>query len=152
MTIFEELKASAQKLGGKPTVTALKKLTRRLRDLEALYGEDTYAAMPRLCLVHPTLFLTEAWRSLKHTDKMIESATRLLKFFGIQVKVEDEDFDVARNVGLINVECVRALKYMAEGYVAQGKTDLADKIRGVAIVWFRVITGADVGAEEFMKT
>jgi hypothetical protein len=60
---FEELKSSAMKLGERGiTITAIKKIARSLRDLEALYspleGEDPYANLPRLALVHPTLFLT----------------------------------------------------------------------------------------------
>ncbi|KAL6709652.1 hypothetical protein ACN47E_001080 [Coniothyrium glycines] len=151
MTIFEELKEWAQKLGEKPTVTALKKFAKRLRDLEALYDEEAYAGMPRLCLVHPTLYLTEAWRTLNHTEKMIESATKLLTYFGILTEVDEEEFSVLKNTGLVNIECVRALKYLAEGYDVKGKTALAEQIRSHAKVWFRVITGADVGCEEFLR-
>ena len=150
MVIFEELKSVAQKLGNTPTVTALKKFAKRLRNLEALYNEDTYAELPRLCLVHPTLFLTEAWRALKNMDKMLESATKLLKYFGILVRSEGDKLEVRKKYGLVNVETVRALKYMAEGYESKGMEALAGEVRKVARVWFMIITGTDVGFEDFL--
>jgi hypothetical protein len=151
IAIFEELKNTAQKFSPVPTVTALKKMAKRMRDLEALYDTDTHAGLPRLCLVHPTLFLAEAWRTLKNVDRMMDCANRLLMYFGIVMHVEDEKFEVSRNSGLINVETVRALKYLAEGYEVKSQTALAENIRGVAKVWFKIITGAEVGVEEFMK-
>jgi hypothetical protein len=151
LAIFEELKSTAQKLSPIPTVTALKKMAKRMRDLEALYDDDAYAALPRLCLVHPTLFLTEAWRSLKNVDRMLEYANKLLKYFGFVIRIEGESLEVCRNAGLINVETVRALKYLAEGYETKSQTALAGSIRGMARIWLRVITGAEVGMEEFMR-
>lgn len=152
MVIFEDLKINAQKLGHAPfTVTALKKFAKRLRELEALYDEEQYNNLPRLCLVHPTLFLTEAWRSLKNAEKMLESAKKLLRNFGIETKVEGAEFTVVANSGLVNVECIRALKYLAEGYTGMGEANLASSIMETAKVWFRTITGADVGSEEFLQ-
>ncbi|KAF2033869.1 hypothetical protein EK21DRAFT_57881 [Setomelanomma holmii] len=151
MALFNELKVTAQKLGAKPTKTALKRFAKRLRELEVLYREDHYADLPKLCLVHPTLFLTEAWRGVKNTDKMIESATKLLRYFGIEVLALGIDFEIAKNSGLVNVECVRALKYLAEGYTTKGQPELASSILRTAKVWFKTITGTDVGSEEFLK-
>jgi hypothetical protein len=150
MSVFEELKSTAQKLGEKPTVTALKKFAKRLRELEALYSDEVYSNLPKLCLVHPTLFLTEAWRGVKNSDKVIDSATKLLRFFGIEVQAEGSEFKVTRNSGLVNVECVRALKYLAESYTAKGQLELASSIIRTAKVWFRIITGTDVGSDEFL--
>jgi hypothetical protein len=151
MAIFEELKNMAQKIGAAPTITALKKMTKRLRDLEVLYNEDRYNGLPRLCLVHPTLFLTEAWRTLKNVDKMIDCANKLLLYFGIVTTAVDEKFQVCQNSGLVNVETVRALRYLAEGYATKGRVELGGRIRDVAKVWFKVITGAEVGMEEFLS-
>jgi hypothetical protein len=153
MALFEELKGKAQKLGSTlPTITALKRFAKRLRDLEALYDESVYAQLPKLCLVHPTLFLTEAWRQLKNTDKMIESATKLLRNFGITVSVEGNEFLVTKSTGLINVECVRTLKYMTEGYIVKGQHDLAGSVTATAELWFRISTGTNVGSKEFLQS
>lgn len=151
MQLFEELKGAAQKLGEKPTFTALKKFAKRLRDLEALYSADAYAELPKLCLVHPTLFLTEAWRGLNNTDKTIEYATRLLRYFGVKAEFAGDTFTVAHNAGLINVECVRALKYLAEAYTSKAQHNLASSITSTAQIWFRIITGTDVGSKEFLS-
>jgi hypothetical protein len=48
------------------------------------------------------------------------------------------------------VECVRALKYLAESYTAKGQLELASSIMRTAKVWFRIITGTDVGSDEFL--
>lgn len=151
LAVFEELKAAAQKLGSKPTVTSLKKFAKQLRGLEVLYDEEAYQRLPKLCLVHPTLFLTEAWRGLKNTDKMMESAVKLLRYFGIKVKIAGDSFSVLENCGLINVECVRALKYLTEGYAYKKQHELASSIISTAEVWFRIITGTDVGWKEFLQ-
>jgi hypothetical protein len=152
MAIFEDLKSMAQKLGTKPpTTTALKKFAKRLRDLESLYSDDAYAHLPKLFLVHPTLFLTEAWRGVNNTDKTIEYASRLLRYFGIETHIQGNNFTILQNNGLVNVECVRALKYLAQGYITKGQSEVADSIMDVARVWFRIITGADVGSEQFLR-
>jgi hypothetical protein len=151
MVLFEDLKKAAQNLEN-PTITALKKFARKVKVLEGLYHEQTYGALPKLCLIHPTLFLTEAWREVNHTDKMIECATKLLAYFGIETRVRESRFEVLMNSGLVNVECVRALKYLAEGYTAKGQPELARSVMETAMTWFRVITGADVGREAFLRS
>ncbi|KAF2831890.1 SET domain-containing protein [Ophiobolus disseminans] len=151
MRLFEELKATAQKLGSKPTVTALKKFARRLRDLEVIYSKEAYEHLPKLCLVHPTIFLAEAWRGLNNVEKTIEYSTRLLRYFGITIQVDGNVFSVLENCGLINVECVRALKYLAEGYKSKNQLETASSVTSTAQVWYRIITGADLGSKEFLQ-
>lgn len=84
-------------------------------------------------------------------DRMIEAAIKLLRNFGIFTTIDSDTFEIRKNSGLVNVETVRALKYMAEGYESKMEANLAIKIRDVAGCWFRVITGSDVGVEEFFK-
>jgi hypothetical protein len=157
--LFEELKGMVMNLGERgTTVTSIKKIARGLRELEALYspteeGEtDVYAALPRLALVHPTLFLTEAWRSVKNIEKMMENALRLLRNFGILATVDSEgQFKITSNSGMVNVETVRALKYLSEGYISKGEKGLSEQCIGLAKTWFFTITGAEMGFEEFFK-
>jgi hypothetical protein len=152
MLLFNELRETAQSLCARPyTVTALKKFAKSLRVLEATYEEGLFDHLPKLCLVHPTLFLTEAWRTLKVVDKGMDYAKRLLRNFGVEVTVEGDEFRVMENSGLINVECVRALKYLAEGYTTKSKHEIASSITTTARTWFRIITGTDVGSEEFLR-
>jgi hypothetical protein len=154
---FEELKSLVMKLGERgTTITSLKKIGRGLRELEATYsppeGADLYARLPRLALIHPTLFLTEAWRGIGNLDKTIEYSKRLLRNFGLITDIVDRRFQVTSNAGFINVEGVRALKYLAEGHRAKGESDIAEQCIAVARVWFVVITGSEVGADSFFKT
>jgi hypothetical protein len=156
--LFEELKGMVMRLSEKgTTITSIKKIARALRELEQLYSSskegqpDAYAKLPRLALVHPTLFLTEAWRTVKNFDKTIEYALKLLRNFGIIVKVEDGQFEIVSNSGMVNVETVRALRYLSEAYSTKEETGLAKQCMNLAHVWFTVITGSSVGAEEFFK-
>lgn len=158
---FEELKSMVGKLGerGATTITAIKKIARGLRELEALYsplaaggGADQYATLPRLALVHPSLFLAEAWRGVKNTEKTIEYATKLLRNFGIVTSVEGGRFRVESCSGLINVEGVRALKYLTEAYTLKGESQLAEDCIGLARVWYVIITGAEVGMQDFLSS
>ncbi|KAF2740323.1 hypothetical protein EJ04DRAFT_572175 [Polyplosphaeria fusca] len=157
MKLFEDLKASVMKLGERgPTVTAIKKIARGFRELETLYApaageDDKYAKLPKLALVHPSLFLVEAWRSIKNTDKMIEYATKLLRNFGINTAVEGGEFRIVSNAGLVNVEVVRALKYLAEGYSVKGEECIAEQCMGIARKFYLIITGSEIGMEEFLK-
>jgi len=153
---FEELKGMVLKLGERgTTVTSIKKIARGVRELEGLYspveGHDPYARLPRLALVHPTLFLTEAWRGVKNTEKMVEYARQLLRNFGIFTQVVNGRVDVDADAGIVNVETVRAMKYLAEGFQAQEKTDLADQCLNIARLWFSIITGSESGADDFLK-
>lgn len=156
---FERLRDMVMKLSGdgSPTITSLKKIGRALRELEALYlptkegKEDSYATLPRLALVHPTLFLTEAWRNMQNVDRMINYAIKLLRNFGILVDVDGEELKVRHNRGLVNVETVRALKYLAEGYMKKGNGELAKQCIQKAKTWYIIITGAEVGMEAFFK-
>ncbi|KAF2440987.1 SET domain-containing protein [Karstenula rhodostoma CBS 690.94] len=157
---FEELKSMVMKLGekGPPTITSLKKTARALREMEALYspasaegqgGEDPYATLPRLALVHPSLFLTEAWRSVKNVDRTIEYAIKLLRNFGIIARTEGKELKVDNQAGFVNVETVRALNYLAEGYTSRGEEELANQCLEKARLWYIIITGSEVGSEQF---
>lgn len=157
---FEQLKSMVLKLSekGPPTITSLKKIARTLRELEALYspsasdsrqGEDRYKRLPRLALVHPTLFLTEAWRRVKNVDRTIEYALKLLRNFGIIVNVEGKELNMEIKAGLVNVETVRALSYLAESYTIQGEKELAKQCLEKAKTWYVTIAGTEVGMEKF---
>ncbi|KAF2684893.1 SET domain-containing protein [Lentithecium fluviatile CBS 122367] len=156
--LFEELKAMVMRLSEKgTTITSIKKIARALRELEELYTSskegqsDAYATLPRLALVHPTLYLTEAWRSVKNVDKTIDYAFKLLRNFGIFAKVEGSRFEIVSNSGMVNIETVRALKYLSEAYTSKGEEQLATQCIDLAQTWFTVITGSEVGAEEFFR-
>lgn len=144
---------------GPPTITALKKISRGVRELEALYSpatsdgqeEDRYATLPRLALVHPTLFLTEAWRGVDNVDRTIECALKLLRNFGIMLKVEGEEIRVEHNSGMVNVETARALKYLAEAYKGKDEEELARQCLERARKWYVVIAGSEAGMDKFLE-
>ena len=158
LELFEGLKGAVMKIGGHganpPTNTAIKKIAKMTAKLEALYEvhAEAYATLPRLALVHPTLWLTEAYRGIKNLDKTIDYAVKLLRNFGIVVKVEGGGFEVVSETGLVNVEVVRALKYLNEAYLAKGEEEVAGMIMELARSWFVCIVGCEVGMEEFLRS
>jgi hypothetical protein len=81
----------------------------------------------------------------------MECSYKLLGAFSISTQVEGEVFRVVGNVGLVNVETVRALKYIAEGFDSKGRTELASIVKEKARCWFRVVTGTEIGFEGFMS-
>ncbi|KAF2013620.1 hypothetical protein BU24DRAFT_464383 [Aaosphaeria arxii CBS 175.79] len=157
---FEDLKNTVMKLGERGmTITSIKKIARGLREIEALYSPsdaatdegDLYRQLPRLALVHPSLYLTEAWKGVNNVDKTIEYARKLLRNFGILTTTDNDRFEVVSNSGLINIEAVRALRYLAEGYTSKGESQLAKDCIELGKLWFLIITGSEVGMEEFLK-
>jgi hypothetical protein len=156
--LFEELKGMVMRLGERgTTVTAIKKIARAVRELEELYTSskdgqsDAYAKLPRLALVHPTLFLTEAWRNVKNVDKTIYYALKLLRNFGIVIKVEGSWLEIVSHSGMVNVETVRVMRYLSEAYTSKEEVELAKQCMDLAYLWYKVITGTAVGAEDFFR-
>ena len=153
--LFDQLKVSVMKTAGSnpPTVTAIKKIAKMMTKLEVLYDThaDSYAALPRLALVHPTIWLTEAWQGVKNVDKTIEFALKLLRNFGIIARIEGANFEVVSEMGLVNVEVVRALKYLTAALLAKGEVRAAEQSIQLARTWYICITGSEVGMEDFFK-
>ncbi|KAF2181585.1 hypothetical protein K469DRAFT_740787 [Zopfia rhizophila CBS 207.26] len=154
LALFNELKAAVMRTGGQgpPTITAIKRIAKMTARLESLYPEDIYTNLPRLALVHPTLFLVEAWRGVRNTDKTIEFAFKLLRNFGIIAKVQSRKLEIEQQAGLINVESMRCLIYLKEGYESKGEGKLAEECLEVAKRWYGVVTGVSVGWEEFLRS
>jgi hypothetical protein len=134
-------------------VTATKKIARMTEKLESLYDShgNLYDSLPRLALVHPTLFLVEAWRAVGNQDKTIEYAFKLMRNFGIRSDWEEDKLTVKDTAGLVNIEVLRALKYVAETFRAKGEHSKAEKAERLGRVWYTCIAGCDVGAGEFFK-
>lgn len=156
--LFTELRKMVMRVGEKgTTITSLKKIARSIRELEGLYTlsgsdqPDRYTELPRLALIHPTLFLTEAWRNMKNTNKTIEYAEKLLRNFGIFARVDGSTIAVSSSSGMINVETVRALRYLSEAFTIKDELVLAGKCMELAHSWFAIIIGTSVGADAFFK-
>lgn len=153
--LFEQLKAAVMKTAGPnpPTVTAIKKIAKLMTKLEALYDAhgDLYAALPRLALVHPTIWLVEAWQSVKNIDKTIEFALKLLRNFGIVANINGSDFELISDKGLVNVEVVRALKHLKGALLAKGHDRAAEQVIELARTWYICTTGSEVGIEGFFR-
>lgn len=73
----------------------------------------------------------------------IEYVVKLLRKFGILTTVEGSVLSMRCKAGLVNVEAVRAMKYLGEAWRAKGEERVAGQCSGVAKMWFEVVTGGE---------
>jgi len=127
------------------TIKHIERLTKKLEDL---HEPSIYSTIPRLLLVHPTIWLTETHRSLRNPSKTIKYAFEVLRNFGFLNAVKDGRLDLDYGKGILNSEGFNALRYAAEAYLAVGKVELSSQCEREARRMFVVLTGSDVGIEE----
>lgn len=127
-----------------PSAT-IKHIERMTKKLEDLHEASIYTSLPRLLLVHPTIWLTEQYRSLRNPTKTLKYAFEVLRNFGF-VNVGNLELDYEK--GMVNSESFNALRYSAEACLAVGKVELSSRCEREARRMFAMLTGSDVGVEE----
>jgi hypothetical protein len=127
------------------TIKYIERLTKKLEDF---HEKSIYASLPRLLLVHPTIWLTEQYRSLRNPSKTLKYAFEVLRNFGFVDAVKDGKLDLDYAKGIVNSESFNALRYAAEAYLAVGKVELSGRCDEEARKMFAILTGSDVGVEE----
>lgn len=133
------------------TIKAIERLTRKL---EELHEPEVYGEIPRLLLVHPSIWLTEAHREKGNHAKVVRWAGEILRNFGFVgglggVAGEAGGGGIGR--GIVNVESFGALKAAGEAYRALGEEGMAERCEVEARGMWEVITGCRVGVEEVFK-
>jgi hypothetical protein len=141
----EVLKSPVNKRIPAATIKYIERLTKKLEDL---HETSIYSALPRLLLVHPTIWLTEQYRSLRNPSKTLKYAFEVLRNFGFVDAVRDGKLELDYGNGFVNSESFNALRYAAEAYLAVGKVELSGRCETEARRIFQILTGCDVGVEE----
>lgn len=108
------------------TIKHIERLTKKLEDL---HEPSIYTSLPRLLLIHPTVWLTEQYRSLRNPSKTLKYAFEVLRNFGFVNAVKDGKLDLDYEKGIVNSESFNALRYAAETYLAVGKVELSSRVR-----------------------
>ena len=126
----------------------IKHIERLTKKLEELHESSIYASLPRLLLVHPTIWLTEQYRSLRNPSKTLKYAFEVLRNFGFVDALRDGRLELDYARGIVNSESFTALRYAAEAYLAVGKVELSGRCEEEARKMFTILTGSDVGVEE----
>ncbi|KAL2064031.1 hypothetical protein VTL71DRAFT_4525 [Oculimacula yallundae] len=129
---------------------AIKAIERLVRKLEDLHEPAVYANIPRLLLVHPTIWLTDAHRAAGNHAKVIKYALEILRNFGFVDPVREGRLCLdgeAGVFGITNCETFSALRIAAEAYRALGSVDLAAQCEDAARRMFVVLTGSGVGVD-----
>jgi hypothetical protein len=127
------------------TIKHIERLTKKLEDL---HEAPIYSSLPRLLLVHPTIWLTEQYRSLRNPSKTLKYAFEVLRNFGFVNAVRDGELELDYDKGIVNSESFNMLRYAVEAYHAVGKVELSVRCEEEARRMFKILTGCDIGIEE----
>jgi hypothetical protein len=143
----EALRASSSSRISSATIKHVERLTKKLEDL---YEPKIYSNLPRLLLVHPNIWLTDAYRTLKNPSKTAKYALEVVRNFGFIDPIRNGKL-VLDSEGVANSETCNALKYAMEGFEQMGKMDMAAQCEGAARRMYAVLTGCSVGVEEYLN-
>jgi hypothetical protein len=149
--VVKKIKADVMKWspGSKIPVATIRYVERLKKKLEQLHEQETYKDMPRLSLVYPTIWLAEAYRSLRNPRKTIKYALEILRNFGFVDPVrEGVQLQLDYSRAIANRESLNALLYAAEAYQAIGKLELAKQCEIEAKKMFLILSGSSEGYEE----
>ncbi|KAF8866308.1 SET domain-containing protein [Acephala macrosclerotiorum] len=134
--LFEKLKHEMMK-SSKISLARTKNVEEMTTRLEGLHEGGVYDGIPRLLLIHPCTWLMEPCHERGEWEMVIRWAGDVLRNFGF-----GED-------GIMNTEAMQALKDLDEGYRALGGSELGKECKEVARGMFVVLTGSEVGVDEF---
>lgn len=127
---------------------AIRNVERMLREIEKLHEPEVYDKLPRLFLVHPTIWLTDVNRSKKNWAKTAKYSMEILRNFGFLNPIRDGKLTLDYPTGLVNSESFNALQYAMEAYKELGKAELSKQCENEARKMFAIITGDDEGIDE----
>lgn len=136
---------------GSVSGTKVRMIERMMLKLEGMYEEEVYSDLPRLLLVNPGIWLMEVYRAGENYRKIVKLALGVLRNFGFGT-VDGGKVDLKWENGIVNTDAFNALRCALEGYEALGKAELASKCREGARRMFLVLSGSEVGMEEFLKS
>jgi len=127
---------------------AIRNIERLLAEAEALHEPTTYSSIPRLLLVHPTIWLTTAHRSRREFSKVARYALEILRNFGFVEPLRDGTLRLDYERGIVNSEVFNALQYAMEAFRELGKGDLAAQFEMEARRLYGIIMGHGEGFED----
>ncbi len=147
--LAEKIRADIVKSRGASSTT-VKHVERLCKRLEELHEESVYGNLPRLLLVFPSFWLAEVWRAQKNHGKAVKHALEVIRNFGFVgevVKGEECVLDLDNKGAVVNIEVFKALRWLAEGYRALGREELAISCEGVGRKIWGTLAGCEVGVE-----
>ena len=149
--LTENIKKEVLKTAGKDvSVARIKNVEKLARKLEILHEENVYNGIPRLLLIHPMIWMLERWRWKREWDMVAKYGQEVLRTFGLgNDLVRDGTLVLEYEKGLVNIEALRALRVLGEAYKELGQIELAEDCEREAKGMFVILTGSEVGVEEF---
>lgn len=150
--LVKKVKAEVLKSTSRINDATIRNIERLTKKLEDLHEPEVYNTLPRLLLIHPSIWLTDAYRSRGNHEKTIKYALQILRNFGFNDPVKDGSLHLDRSMGITNSEPFNALRYASAAYMAVGNMDLAQQCDGAAREMYVVLTGSSVGINEILET
>ena len=127
---------------------AFRNIERLLAEAEGLHERSVYASIPRLLLVHPTIWLTTAHRAKRNFSKTAKYALEIIRNFGFVDPLRDGKLCLNYEEGIVNREVFNALQYAMEAFGGLGRGELQKQCEREARKLFGIITGDCEGFEE----
>lgn len=128
----------------------IKHVERLAKKLEDLHEPKIYSTLPRLLLIHPTIWLTDAHRSTQNPSKATKYALEIVRNFGFIDPIRNGRL-VFDSEGMVNSETCKALKYAMEGYEQMGKMEMAAQCEREVRKMYALLAGCEVGVEEYLN-
>ncbi|SPN96590.1 uncharacterized protein DNG_00112 [Cephalotrichum gorgonifer] len=122
----------------------IRPIERLARQLDELHEEETYAELPKLELVWPSMWLLQAYHTRGNHKKTLKWAHNALRAFGFTPVMADGHVTVYGEGGKAAVttfEVVKAMLFASEAHAALGEDELATEFIEAARIGYRSLSG-----------
>ncbi|KAH8592334.1 hypothetical protein B0O99DRAFT_597377 [Bisporella sp. PMI_857] len=140
--------ATKHKQGKKVPEATLRSIERLYKKAQSLHEPIIYTTIPRLLLVHPSIWLTQTYHSKRNHLKAVKYAIEILRSFGFGNVLEEEGetrLELDYEKGVVNSEVFNALQYAMDAYRELGKEGLRARCEAEARRMLGIITGDGEG-------
>ena len=149
--LVNKIKVEMLKSTSRISDASIRNIERLTKKLEDLHEAEVYGTLPRLLLIHPSIWLTDAYRAKGNHDKTIKYAFEILRNFGFIDPIKGDALELDSSKGITNSESFNALRYASAAYRAVGKVDLSQQCNKAAREMFVVLTGSMVGIDAVLE-
>lgn len=124
------------------TIRSMEKMT---KEMEEAHEAEVYDGLPRLMMVYPTMWLLEAYKGRKNHAKVVATALRVLRNFGVALKEERDASDLFRKQQdmptVLTIHAVTSLRDAAHACSSMGRKEDAQRFQEAAKRGYMMLTG-----------
>lgn len=123
-------------------IRTMEKMT---RELEEAHEPEVYAALPRLMLLFPTMWLLQAYKGRNNHAKVVATVLRAMRNFGFQVRDGEDVGNVFHErldmPSLLTIHLITVLRDAANAHASMGSKDVASRFEEAAKFGYMLLTG-----------